>query len=196
MRSSLALGLLLAPSVGLTCVVPPPHFFREHAALLDEATHVLLVEAKVAAVNSCKLEVLKSWKSSPPKVVPVSCKAPSESDWMTDFASHTDVEFWKARTGRLGIAGDCMVLPPAFIVGKQYIVLLGIAPDVKQFEQLAPAGDRWLRFIEQRFATPPTPSKTPNPSVKGTSTSGLRPLVDAPYLELQGLPRPSSQTNP
>jgi hypothetical protein len=24
---------------------------------------------------------------------------------------------------------------------------------------------------------------TPNPSVKGTSTSGLRPLVDAPYLE-------------
>lgn len=166
MRSSLVLGLMIAPSMGLACLVPPPHLFRDHDALLNEATHVLLVEAKAAARpgGACRLEVLRSWKAKAPQIVPVQCKAPTENDWMTDFDAHTDDQFWKSRDGRLGVNGDCTVLPPAFMVGKRYVVLLGVAPDLKQFEQVASEGDRWLEFVERRFAVP-APTKTPNRSV-------------------------------
>jgi hypothetical protein len=37
----------------------------------------------------------------------------------------------------------------------------------------------WLLWAIPVLSRPPQP----NPSVKGTSTSGLRPLVDAPYVE-------------
>jgi hypothetical protein len=48
-------------------------------------------------------------------------------------------------------------------------------------------GALWSQcFASGRFrvyARPLWHSPRPNPSVKGTSTSGLRPLVAAPYLE-------------
>lgn len=49
--------------------------------------------------------------------------------------------------GRLGVNGDCTVLPPAFEIGKQYILVLGVAPDTKQFEQVSGRDDAWLTFV-------------------------------------------------
>lgn len=71
---------------------------------------------------------------------------------MTTFEAHAEEDFWKRKDGRLGVNPDCTVMAPSFTVGKRYIVLLGIAPDLKQFEEVAPKGDRWLALVERRFA--------------------------------------------
>ncbi len=68
---------------------------------------------------------------------------------MTDFAGHTDTGFWKARAGRLGVSGNCSIVPPAFTVGRQYLLLVGVAPDAKQYEQISGPEDEWLRFVEK-----------------------------------------------
>ena len=71
---------------------------------------------------------------------------------MTDFSGHRDPSFWESHEGRLGIKGDCSVIEPAFVPGKRYVLLLGIAPDLKQYEQLADADDRWLQFVESSLS--------------------------------------------
>ena len=73
---------------------------------------------------------------------------------MTDFDSHSDKYFW-GRSGRLGIRGDCSVVPPAFAVGRRYVLLLGITPDTKQYEQVSEEGDQWVRYIDRKFTRVP-----------------------------------------
>jgi hypothetical protein len=150
MRSLFALVLGLAPAFAMACFVPPPHLLREHAALLDEATSVVLVEAE-RAPRGCRLRVLQTWKSTSTVPAHIRCRLPDEGDWMTDFNAHAEEEFWASRVGRLGIAGDCSLIPPAFAVGARYLLLLGVAPDQKQFEQLAAKDDRWLSYVSQRL---------------------------------------------
>ena len=70
---------------------------------------------------------------------------------MTDLEGHATTEFWGARSGRLGLLGDCSVLPPAFLAGKQYLLVLGVRPDTKQFEQVSASGDRWLKYARQQL---------------------------------------------
>jgi hypothetical protein len=153
-RQPLLLSLLAVPSLALDCLVPPPHTDRDHEALLEEATHVLLVEARASAESQggCRLEVIKSWKGPAPTTIPVGCKAPSEEEWMTTFGAHADEEFWEHRDGRLDVNPNCTVMAPSFTVGKRYGVLLGVAPDLKQLEEVAAKGDRWLALVERRFA--------------------------------------------
>lgn len=144
---------LLAPYV-MGCMVPPTTVMRAPSALLDEARVVVLVEA-VATVDrpsECLLRVLHSWKANPPTLLPVKCRLPGKGDWMTDFTGHTESAFWESNGGRLGISGDCSVIPPAFAPGRRYVVLLGIAPDTKQYEQIANADDRWLQFVEDHLS--------------------------------------------
>jgi hypothetical protein len=71
---------------------------------------------------------------------------------MTDFDGHDDSNFWVRRSGRLGVNSDCSVHAPAFEIGKKYVLLLGIQPDVKQFEQVSGDQDRWVRYIENLVA--------------------------------------------
>lgn len=150
--ASIVLALLMPCAMG--CLVPPPSVTRAPSALLDEAKAVVLVEAVTATdvPAGCMLRVLRSWKASVPAPLPVRCRLPEKGDWITDFTGHTDSAFWEMKLGRLGLKGDCSMLPPAFAPGKRYVVFLGIAPDTKQYEQVANADDRWLQFVESRLS--------------------------------------------
>ena len=130
----------------------PPEANRDHASLVDEARVVLLVRAS-ATQNAlgCSLTVTRVLKGHAPQVLPVLCRLPASGDWMTDFSAHHDKTFWRGDGGRLGINGDCSVIGPAFTPGKSYLILLGIKPDVKQFEQIGGRGDRWLEFVRARI---------------------------------------------
>lgn len=151
MRSALFALLLLVAFPALCCTVPPQHILREHDALIAEATSIVLVEVAPGRTGSSRrFKVLRTWKAAVTQV-PVACRVPSDGDWMTDFSAHSDKTFWQDRAGRLGISGDCTVISPAFSVGEKYLLFLGIAPDLKQFEQVSSAGDRWLQYVEKQF---------------------------------------------
>ena len=150
--ASIVLALFTPCAMG--CLVPPFTAMREPGALLGEARAVVLVEAVTSTdrPSECSLRVLRSWKASAPTPVPVKCRLPEKDDLMTDFTGHSDWGFWKTNNGRLGTGIDCSVKPPAFAPGKRYLIFIGIAPDTKQYEQIANADDRWLQFVESHLS--------------------------------------------
>ncbi|TQM02370.1 hypothetical protein FB548_3767 [Pseudoxanthomonas sp. 3HH-4] len=85
---------------------------------------------------------------------------------MTSFSGHTDSSFWTGRGGRLGVESDCSLIAPAFEVNRFYLLILGVKPDSKQFEQLEDTDDKWLQFVEQALggaSVSPNNSFKPNP---------------------------------
>lgn len=154
------LGLLLvalSPSA-LACYSPPPGILRDHSALVSESGTIVIVEA-VATSTGCELQVVRTLKGTPPQALPIGCRRPGPGDWMTSFSGHTEKSFWEGRGGRLGIEGDCSVIAPAFEIGRSYLLLLGVRPDTKQFEQIDGADDQWLRFVEQVLVEQRVPPK-------------------------------------
>ncbi len=149
MRLLTILVFLLGTYSALACYTMPADAARDHGALVDEATAIVLLEV-VQSGESCSLKVVHVLKGKAPKTLTVRCKLAGDGDWMTDFSNHNDDDFWERRGGRLGINGDCTVLPPAFAPGKMYLALLGIAPDTKQYEEIGDNNDRWLAFVEER----------------------------------------------
>lgn len=149
MRLLIILVASLGISSALACYVMPQEAARDHGTLVDEATAIVLIEA-VRSGQSCSLKVLRVLKGEAPETLAVECRLAGEGDWMTDFSNHNDDSFWEQRDGRLGINGDCTVLPPAFTPSKIYLALLGIEPDTKQYEEIGDNNDRWLVFVEER----------------------------------------------
>ena len=149
MRAATLLGFIFGSYSALACITAPSEVVRDHADLVDEASAIVLLEA-VEHGDTCILRVSRVLKGSLPDSLNIECKTPQDGDWMTDFSNHSNEEFWTNRAGRLGISGDCSVIPPAFTVGKSYLAILGIEPDTKQFEQLGVESDRWLEFVESR----------------------------------------------
>jgi hypothetical protein len=178
MNSRVALLLALFAGNASACLLPPPEVVREHKALLTEASSVVLVGVRGSSTRAqpCEFFVIQSLKGPVPADLSVVCRLPTDDDWMTDLEGHAATDFWDARSGRLGLRGDCSVLPPAFLAGKQYLLLLGVRPDTKQFEQVAASGDRWLKYAQQHLSS--ASELTPNPSVKGTSRKRAAPYVE------------------
>ena len=138
-------------SAALPCTVPPQAVIRDHAALVNEAGVIVIVEAVAGADSkgkTCQLRIVRTLKGNTTKSFQIACRLPGAGDWMTNFSAHSDTEFWQRRGGRLGINGDCTLIPPAFEVGHQYLVFLGVSPDTKQFEEIAGPADKWLVFVE------------------------------------------------
>ena len=140
-----AIGMLCSFSVH-PCITLPPDVARDHRSLIDEAHAILIVEV-VGAGQGCALRVVHALKGHVSDIGSTICRLPGDGDWMTDFSGHTEASFW-AGQGRLGVDGSCGVLSPAFSVGKSYLVLVGVAPDTKQYEQISGSEDRWLTFVE------------------------------------------------
>ena len=42
------------------------------------------------------------------------------------------------------------MVPPHFIVGKRYLVLLSPSQDTKQFERVDAESDRWFKYVESQ----------------------------------------------
>jgi len=150
MRIFLAtLGLAFSGAAS-ACLVPPQDIHRAHDTLVSEATSILLVKAISESSAGCSFQIVRVLKGRA-DASSIACHLSASDDWMTDFNGHTAPYFWKQRMGRLGVSGSCSVMPPAFEVGHTYVLLLGVRPDTKQFEEVTPQ-DKWLLFIKHQLA--------------------------------------------
>lgn len=148
------LAVLAFSETAMSCMVPPPMLYRDHAALVNEATTVLVVEVisgSASLKNTCQFRVVITLKGSVPEKIPVTCSLPDAESWMTHFSGHSDLEFWQQRSGRLGIKSDCTLIPPTFEVGHYYLVLLGGTADTKQFEEITGPYDQWFVFVKKQI---------------------------------------------
>lgn len=150
-----ALTMLCLSASAWPCRVSPSGLHRDHAALVDEAPVILLVEAAppfATSPSSCQFRTIRPLKGRAPDEIPILCRSPTDGEWMTDFSAHDDASFWQQRCGRALVDTACTLIQPAFTVGHKYLLFLGIAPDTKQFEEIAGPADKWLLFVEQRLS--------------------------------------------
>lgn len=153
-RLLIALAMLCLSGSALSCRVSPKALYRDHAVIVDEASTIVLVEvvpSPATSPNLCQLRTVRTLKGHAPAEVPVSCRVPANGEWMTSFETHKEKDFWQKRRGRILVDSSCTLLQPAFTIGHTYLLLLGIAPDTKQFEEIAGPNDEWLRFVERRL---------------------------------------------
>ncbi|MFC5476332.1 hypothetical protein [Paraherbaspirillum soli] len=153
MRSWL-LSFVLISSNSLACFTMPPNAGRPHNALVREASSIVLLQAIAPTTvrEECQFKVVRTLKGRTPEDLRITCRLPKAGDWMTNFSGHSEGNFWKG-SGRLGINGDCSVIPPAFTPGKTYLVLFGIAPDTKQYEEIGGSDDIWLKYVLDQIAS-------------------------------------------
>jgi|SRR5580658_460544 hypothetical protein len=133
------------------CYVPPPTIIRDPVSLIDDASAIVLVKAISDPTGraGCILQPLRPLKGNIPSNLEFDCRQPRSGDWMTNFNWHNDPKFWPAVLGRLGVAADCSVIAPAFEIGHDYLLFIGIKPDLKEAEEVR-AGDRWLAFMARQ----------------------------------------------
>ncbi len=154
-RTLVTLVILGFCETAMPCYAPPPMLFRDHAALVKEADTILVVEAISGSniqENFCDFRVVSTIKGSTPEHIHVDCRLPNAGDWITHFSAHSETVFWQQRSGRLGITSDCSLAPPAFEIGHHYLILLGVKPDTKQFEELAGPFDQWFVFVNKQVS--------------------------------------------
>ena len=141
----------------------PRLLLRRHANVIAEARQIVWAEVTgsqpikgdgwAGTPVRYKFKVLRTFKGQvgPTTEVDGAKDAPYDgSD--TTFANHTAPEFWKYLRGRMAFGGDCMMWPPHFVVGRRYLLLLGLADDLKQFERVDNEDDRWLRYVARKTA--------------------------------------------
>jgi len=143
------LGVALT-GIASACILPPQDILRDHNELVAEATSIVLVKTVPESATGCSLQILQVLKGHPGKL-PIACHLATLGDWMTDFKGHTAKMFWEQRAGRLRVSPSCSVTPPAFEIGHTYVLLLGVHPDTKQFEEVT-SNDRWLTFIKSHVS--------------------------------------------
>jgi hypothetical protein len=131
----------------------PKHLVRKHDSLVKEATAIVLVEVVPGKhPESGEFKLVRALKGSLNTKLPTTFRPPSNGDWMTTFTGHSEPSFWQDCAGRLGIKANCTPIPPAFEVGHQYLIFIGIQPDTKQFEEITVHNDKWLAFVEQSLS--------------------------------------------
>lgn len=156
-RTVIALSILCFSSAALPCSRAPSNLYRGHAKIVNEANVILLVEAIAtpeAQESSCQFRVVRTLKGYVPEEIPVTCRLPNHVEKTFDFDSHSSAIFWQEYLphGRLYVSTNCMLMPPFFEPGHRYVLLLGIAPDTKQFEEIKSDDDKWLNFIERQLS--------------------------------------------
>lgn len=156
-RTLIALSILCFSSAALPCRVAPSKLFRGHADLINEADAIFLVDAIAspeAQESSCQFRIVRTLKGHAPEKISLPCHLSNHEDAAYDFDSHSSEVFWQKHLphGRLSISTACELLPPIFEIGHRYVLLLGIAPDSKQFEEIKGDNDKWLNFIERQLS--------------------------------------------
>jgi hypothetical protein len=132
------------------CFVPPPELMRSTDEIIGEASAIVVVEANAppGSDGACSLRVVRTLKGQAPPSTQIPCHLGSD----TDFNHHAYKEpFWTG-LGRLGIDPACRLESQAFYIGHRYLLLIGIAPDTKQSEQVDSPKDKWLAYVARRVA--------------------------------------------
>lgn len=158
-----ALCCMYATSV-VACLTMPRKLARPHAAVVDEAKEIFWAEVvasrqliikrveKARKSVRYKLKVLRVLKGEVESMIDLDGEGDFSGIWDTTFTNHTEDEFWKRSSGRMGVEGDCSMVPPHFIVGKRYLVVLSSGEDTKQFERVDNEEDRWLKYVASKTA--------------------------------------------
>jgi hypothetical protein len=152
MRVVVAIAVAGFSCLAHSCAVQPSNLYRDHAALIGEAQAIVLAEAivdKQALPNSCRFRVKRVLKGQVADQVVVPCRPQLFGEMAADPRSHNDSSFWQSHMGRVTYGTTCQIVKPAFVAGHHYLLLLGIEPDTKQFEEIRRADDKWLLFVEQ-----------------------------------------------
>lgn len=147
-------SMLCFSHMALACRVTPMNLYREHADLIGGATAIVLAEAVVgheATSNSCRFRLVRTLKGRTSSDISVSCRSPFAGESTTDLSSHNVTAFWQQRMGRVTYGTTCQLIPPVFTVGHKYLLIIGVEPDTKQFEEIVEPNDKWLLFVEQHL---------------------------------------------
>ncbi len=147
-------AMLCFSHMAMACRLAPMNFFREHGDLIAEASVIVLAEAVVghdATSSSCRFRLVRTLKGQAPSDISVSCWPSLAGESTSNLSSHTAPVFWQGRMGRVTYGITCRLLPPVFTVGHKYLLILGVEPDTKQFEEIVEPNDKWLLFIEQHL---------------------------------------------
>ena len=149
----------------LACLTMPPSLTRPHAIVVAEAKRIFWAEVvsaqpmkrgeKAWQAVRYKLKVLRLLKGQAGAMIEIEADKNLNAISDTTFADHTQDEFWKQLSGRMEIESDCTMLPPHFIVGKRYLILLAASKDTKQFERVDTEDDRWLKYVESQITRAP-----------------------------------------
>jgi hypothetical protein len=156
-------GLLsLATGRALACMTMPRNLARPHPAVIAEAKQIFWAEVlgtqpakhveKARKPVRYKLRVVRALKGQVGSGIELDGEGDLSGIWDTTFSNHIEHEFWKHSAGRMGVEGNCSMVPPHFIVGKRYLVLLSASEDTKQFERVDVESDRWLKYVESKTA--------------------------------------------
>jgi hypothetical protein len=68
--------------------------------------------------------------------------------WDTTFSNHSESNFLEDFNGRLGNIGDCVTTPPpAFKLGRKYLLIIGGMDDSKKYERVDTKEDKWYQKV-------------------------------------------------
>ena len=153
-RLLVAFAIASFSCAALPCKVSPMKLYRDHAALVGEATEIVLAEAiegYASASGTCRFRSMRTLKGRVREEISVSCRSPVAGESTTHPSAHNTSVFWQQRRGRVTSDTDCQLQQPAFTTGHKYLLILGVAPDSKQFEEIVEPSDKWLLFVEQQL---------------------------------------------
>ena len=153
-------SLSLYTGTALACYTMPHALARPHSAVVADAKHIFwaqVINARAAKsrANARKpvqytLRVLQVLKGQGGSTIELDREGDLSGIWDTTFSDHAEDEFWSRSSGRMGVEGNCSMVPPHFIVGKRYLVLLSSMEDTKQFERVDNDADLWFKYVESK----------------------------------------------
>lgn len=142
------LSLILFIQSGVACIVERPENNRSHYSLIKNATAIVLVSIEPYNKDVCQFKTLDILKApTKNKVTLPKCLPSPKKHWAP---SHYSEYFWQKQAGRLGTMGNCEVMAPTFMIGRQYLIFTGIKPDSKQYE-LIEKNDAWLQYVKKNL---------------------------------------------
>ena len=144
------------------CYAPSGALEIEHSRLIVETPTIALATAissfpepgsSVAKEPGLyTFKVIEILKGTPASEITLSGDLDIKGLWDTTFSNHNDQAFWVNKSGRLGNIGDCVTTPPPeFIIGKNYLLLIGGPDDSKKFERIDSNQDKWLAFVKSNL---------------------------------------------
>ncbi len=138
------------------CRVPKPGVGMDHDELISAANTIVLV--RLQATSTSKKDEPYFSKYTLETVEVIKGKASPFYEFMSygskesgsDFAGHTEKEFWKKPIGRSG--WPCCVCGPnhAFLSGRNYLYFPDKLGAMKSAEVILKGNDRWLEYVRSK----------------------------------------------
>ena len=126
--------VLLSADSALACFSMPRNLARPHPAVIAEAKQIYWAEVlgskptrlggKARNPVRYTLRVLRTLKGQAGATAEIDGEGDLSGIGDTTFTNHTDDEFWRQSSGRMGVKGDCSMVPPHFIIGKRYLIVI------------------------------------------------------------------------